>query len=468
MSNLKFEPGQEKSPLTAWDKLNDTQYDEVFKFNEGYINFLNTGKTEREAVDAAVEAAERKGFVNITGCGGLKPGDRIYAVNRKKELVLGIIGSKPFTDGLNIVGAHIDSPRLDLKPQPFYEEGMLSLAKTHYYGGIKKYQWVAMPLALHGVAVKEDGGIIKFAIGEKPGDPVFTVTDLLPHLAKDQMEKKLAEGVAGEALNILVGGVPIKNREIKDRFKQSVLEYLNRSMGLLEEDFISADIEAVPAWPAADTGFDRGLVAGYGQDDRVCAYTALQALLDIEKPAHTSLVLLTDKEEVGSMGNTGMQSAFFENFVAGIVALGTGNYKDLLVRTTLANSRGLSADVNAGLDPNYEGVMDKLNAARLGCGVVLTKYTGSRGKSGSSEASAEFVAAIRKIFNSNNVVWQTGELGKVDQGGGGTIAYLLANYDMDIVDCGVALLGMHSPFEVASKVDVYMAYRAYQSFIKDA
>jgi len=366
------------------------------------------------------------------------------------------------------VGAHIDSPRLDLKPQPFYEDGLLSLAKTHYYGGIKKYQWVAMPLALHGVAVKEDGSIIKIAIGEKPGDPVFTVTDLLPHLAKDQMDKKLSEGVAGEALNILVGGVPVKNREIKDRFKKSTLDYLNREMGLTEEDFISAEIEAVPAWPASDTGFDRGLVAGYGQDDRVCAYAALQALLDTEKPAHTSVVLLTDKEEVGSMGNTGMQSTFFENFVAGIIAMGTGNYRDLMVRTTLANSRGLSADVNAALDPNYEGVMDKLNAARLGCGVVLTKYTGSRGKSGSSEASAEFVAAVRKIFNGNNVVWQTGELGKVDQGGGGTIAYLLANYDMDIVDCGVALLGMHSPFEVASKVDVYMAYRAYHSFMKNA
>ncbi len=468
MSNLKFEPGQEKSPVTAWDKLNETQYDDVFKFNEGYIDFLNAAKTEREAVAAAIEAAEKKCFVNIAGCSGLKPGDRVYAINRNKELVLAIIGSKPFTDGLNIVGAHIDSPRLDLKPQPFYEEGLLSLAKTHYYGGIKKYQWVAMPLALHGVAVKEDGSTIKIAIGEKPGDPVFTVTDLLPHLAKDQMDKKLSEGVAGEALNILVGGVPIKDREIKDRFKKSTLDYLNREMGLTEEDFISAEIEAVPAWPASDTGFDRGLVAGYGQDDRVCAYVALQALLDTEKPAHTSVVLLTDKEEVGSMGNTGMQSTFFENFVAGIIAMGTGNYRDLMVRTTLANSRGLSADVNAALDPNYEGVMDKLNAARLGCGVVLTKYTGSRGKSGSSEASAEFVAAVRKIFNGNNVVWQTGELGKVDQGGGGTIAYLLANYDMDIVDCGVALLGMHSPFEVASKVDVYMAYRAYRSFMKDA
>ncbi len=466
MANLKFESGQEKSTLTAWDKLSEKELADVFKFNEGYINFLNVAKTEREAVYASLTEAEQHGFVNITRSNGLKPGDKIYAVNRNKQMILAVIGTKPLTDGLNIVGAHIDSPRLDIKPQPLYEDGMLSLAKTHYYGGIKKYQWVGIPLSLHGVVVKEDGRVINVAIGEKPGDPVFTVTDLLPHLAKEQMEKKLSDAVEGESLNILLGGVPVNSREIKERFKQSVLDYLNKELGIVEEDLISADLEVVPAWPASDVGFDHGLVAGYGQDDRVCAYTALRSLLEVEQPERTGLVLLADKEEVGSMGNTGMQSVFFENFIAGIIAMSSGAYRDLMVRTALANSRCLSADVNAGLDPNYLGVMDKLNAARLGCGVVLTKYTGSRGKSGSSEASAEFTSLVRRIFNRNNVVWQTGELGKVDQGGGGTIAYLLGNYDMDVVDCGVALLGMHSPFEVASKVDVYMAYRAYRAFLE--
>lgn len=465
MANLKFEQGQDKSPATAWDKLDRQQFQNVFAFNEGYKNFLNYAKTEREAVKTAIMAAEGRGFKNIAAFTSLKAGDRVYAVNRNKETVLAVIGKSPLSSGMNIVGAHIDSPRLDFKPQPYFEDSCLALAKTHYYGGVKKYHWVGMPLALHGVVIREDGSQVELNIGEKPGDPVFTITDLLPHLAKDQMEKKMTEGIAGEALNILIGGVPVSNREIKERFKQSVLDYMQVQMGISEEDFISAELEAVPAWPAGDIGFDRGLVAGYGQDDRVCAYTALQGLLEVEKTERTAVVLLTDKEEVGSMGSTGMQSTFFENFVAEMIALCGGAYSDLTLRRSLSGSRALSADVNAGLDPNYEGVMDKHNAARLGLGVVVTKYTGIRGKSGSSEAPAEFLARVRSIFNSGGVVWQTGELGKVDQGGGGTIAYLLANYNMDVVDCGVALLGMHSPFEVASKVDVYMAYRAYQAFL---
>jgi len=464
---LKFEKESEKSRLTVWDMLSDSQREEAFAFCEGYRQFLDRGKTEREVVDFAVSMAREKGFCDLSEKSGLLPGDKVYSVNRRKEMVLAVVGQESLERGLRLVGAHIDSPRLDLKPEPLYEdEGHLSLMKTHYYGGIKKYHWVGIPLSLHGVVVKGDGTVVKVSLGDAPGEPVFTITDLLPHLSKDQMEKKMSEGIAGEALNILVGGIPVKDREVKQRIKQGVINRLGDMYGISEEDFISAELQAVPAWPARDVGFDGGLLGAYGQDDRVCSYAALRALMEIETSARTAAVLLADKEEIGSTGNTGMQSAFLENFVAELVAGRDEKYTDLSLRRCLAASCGLSADVNAALDPNYEEVMDKLNASRIGRGVVLTRYTGVRGKSGSSEAGAEFVGRVRGLFNGQGVYWQTGELGKVDQGGGGTIAYLLAAYNMDVVDCGVALLGMHSPFEVASKADIFMTYRAYSAFLQ--
>ncbi|MCL6612576.1 MAG: aminopeptidase [Peptococcaceae bacterium] len=468
MAFLKLDQENEKSPVTVWDRLSGTEREQVFAFCEEYKEFLDRGKTEREVVIAACKIALERGFIDIAGKGELVPGDRVFMVNRHKGMALAVIGHDPPERGIRLVGAHIDSPRLDLKPEPLYEDGYLGLFKTHYYGGIKKYHWVGVPLALHGVAVRQDGSKVQINVGESPGDPVFTVTDLLPHLSRDQMEKKMSEGIAGEALNLLVGGIPVEGGGAGRRIRQAVLNHLRDRFGIGEEDFISAEIEAVPAWAARDVGFDRGLLAAYGQDDRVCAYTALRALVGLDIPDRTAVVLLADKEEIGSAGNTGMQSAFLENFVAELIARRGGNHIDLRLRRCLSASSALSADVNAALDPNYEEVMDKLNAARIGRGVVLTRYTGTGGKKGSSEAGAEFVARVREIFNREGVFWQTGELGKVDQGGGGTIAYLLAAYNMDVVDCGVALLGMHSTFEVASKADIYMAYMAYGAFLRNA
>ncbi|MFZ5645058.1 MAG: aminopeptidase [Bacillota bacterium] len=465
MAVLRYEKDDEKLGLTVWDRMSDTERGKVFSFCEGYKEFLDRGKTEREVTEQVLNMALENGFTDMRNKPQLLPGDRIYSVNRDREIVLAVVGSDPAESGLRLVGAHIDSPRLDLKPEPLFEDAHLSLFKTHYYGGIKKYQWVGIPLSLHGVVVREDGSLVKIKVGEDPCDPVFTITDLLPHLSKDQMEKKMSEGIVGEALNILAGGMPVKEEGVKHRIKQGILNKLRETYGIGEEDFISAELEAVPAWTARDVGFDRSLLGAYGQDDRVCAYTAVKALLDIKVPNRTAAVLLADKEEIGSTGNTGMQSAFFENFVAELIDRSAMSYSDILLRRTLSASSALSADVNAALDPNYEEVMDKLNSARVGRGVVITKYTGSRGKSGSSEAGAEFVARVRRIFNSQGVYWQTGELGKVDQGGGGTIAYLLAAYNMDVLDCGVALLGMHSPFEVAGKADIYMTYRAYSAFM---
>lgn len=450
-----------------WTELSPPERDNVMIFAEDYKLFLNKGKTERESVELAVNYARSKGFRSLEEFKGIKPGDKVYTVNRGKSLVLAVVGSEPLEAGINIVGAHVDAPRIDLKPQPLYEDNGLALFKTHYYGGIKKYHWVGIPLALHGVVVKGSGEKINIVIGEKGGEPLFTITDLLPHLAKDQMEKKLSEAITGEGLNVLVGGIPLKDDDIKDKVKQTVLTYLKETYGLEEEDFISAELELVPAWPAADIGFDRSMLGGYGQDDRVCSYTALRAVCEINQPRRTAAVILADKEEIGSAGNTGMQAVFFQNFVAELAVRTMSNYNDLALRRILANSRALSADVNAALDPNYKEVMDKLNASRLGNGIVITKYTGSRGKSGANDAHAEFVGHVRRLFNKEKVVWQSGELGKVDQGGGGTIAYLMAAYGMDVLDCGIALLGMHSTFEVASKADIYMAYRAYLAFLKE-
>ena len=451
----------------VWEKINDEEKETTLSFSQDYKNFLNQAKTEREAISFCLNFVQARGFKDILSVEKLIPGDKVYLEKNQKAIVLAVIGKKPFTEGLNIIGAHIDSPRLDLKPQTLYEKENLGLLKTHYYGGIKKYQWTSIPLSLHGVVIKSDGSKVDFVIGEKESDPVFTITDLLPHLAKDQMDKKMGEAITGESLNILCGSLPVIDKEVKEKVKGYILEYLHSNYGIIEEDFISAEVEAVPSWLARDIGFDRSLIGSYGQDDRVCAYTSIRAIVDAEIPETTSLVILADKEEIGSSGNTGMMSSLLENAVAEIaVRLNGGNYNELLLRRTLANSKALSADVNAGMDPNYDDVMEKMNAAKLGYGLVLTKYTGSRGKSGSNDAHAEFMGYIRNMFNRENVNWQTGELGKIDQGGGGTIAYLMASSGMNVVDCGVALLGMHSTFEVAAKTDIYMAYKGYKAFLK--
>lgn len=449
----------------AWDFLSAGQSQEAFAFAEEYKLFLNDAKTEREAAAAAARYAAASGFRPLADCEKLVPGDRVFAVNRGKSVVLAVAGGESPDKGFNVIGAHIDSPRLDLKPQPLYEDEGLVLLKTHYYGGIKKYQWLTVPLALHGVIVKADGSTVPVTIGERPGDPVFTITDLLPHLAKEQLEKKLSDAFAGENLNILTGGIPLADKEAKERFKLALLELLNRDYAIIEEDLISAELEAVPVWPARDVGLDRSLVGGYGQDDRACAFTALRAIGDVAAPGRTSVVLLADKEEIGSIGNTGMQSAFFTNTVAEILYRLSGGFSELALRRALAASMALSADVNAGLDPNFPDVAEKMNAARIGGGLVLTKYTGSKGKYTANDAHAEIMALARRIFDSAGIVWQTGELGKVDQGGGGTIAHLLAEYGMDVLDCGIALLSMHSPFEVSSKADLYMAFKGYRAFL---
>ena len=453
------------SRKNAWDVMSDSEKGAASAFCEEYKKFLGAAKTEREGVEAARDFLAGAGFRHLEESTALRPGERVYTVNRHKTLIAAIIGRNPAADGFNIIGAHLDSPRLDLKPQPLYEADGFALLKTHYYGGIKKYQWLSVPLAMHGVVVKGDGSAVSVVIGEKPGEPVFTVSDLLPHLAKDQMDKKMADAVPGESLNVLVGGIPVGGEDLKDRFKLAVLERLHQMYGIVEEDLISAEIEMVPAGMPRDVGLDGSFVGGYGQDDRVCSYACLRALAEMTVPERTVLIVLADKEEIGSAGNTGMNSSFFVNAIAEIVSRCDPGSNELVLRRALSHSRALSADVNAGLDPNYGDVYEKTNAARLGGGVVLTKYTGSRGKSSSSDAHAEVMAAVRCLFNSAGVVWQTGELGKVDQGGGGTIAHIMAAHGMDVLDCGVALLGMHSTFEVASKVDIYMTYKGYKAFL---
>lgn len=452
----------------VWDRLSPAEREEMFRFAEDYKMFLNVAKTERESVREIVRQAEEAGFVSLEEVlhkgKKIRPGNKVYTQNRNKNVALAVIGKEPMWHGINIIGAHVDAPRLDIKPNPLYEEQHLALMKTHYYGGIKKYQWPAVALAMHGVVIRENGERVDIALGEAPDDPVFTISDLLPHLAKEQMDKKMGEAITGEGLNIMVGGLPLDDKETKDRVKLAVLEMLNKKYGIVEEDFISAELELVPAGPARDVGFDRSLVGGYGQDDRVCAYTSLRALMNLTVPARTAIALFVDKEETGSTGNTGMRSRFFENTIAELLYLAAGDYNEIYCRRAMSNSVALSADVSAAMDPNYEGVLDKYNAARLGAGVVITKYTGSGGKSSTSDANAEFVAAVRQVFNQHKIVWQTGELGKVDGGGGGTIAQYIARYDMDVLDCGVALLSMHSPLEVAHKADIYMCYKAYQAF----
>ena len=451
---------------SGWKAADQQLRDEIFQFSEGYKQFLDAAKTERMAVAETLRLAKEHGFCDLEQKETLKAGDKIYFVNRNKNVFLAVIGKEDVEAGIQFVIAHIDCPRLDLKQNPVYADTGLALFKTHYYGGIKKYQWTAIPLSLHGVVLKKNGERVEISIGDKPNDPVLCITDLLPHLAVEQMQKKGTEIIGGEALNIVAGSLPADNAE-KDAEKEALLALLETEYGICEEDFLSAELEVVPAYSARDLGLDRSMVAAYGQDDRVCAYTSLKAIFDAEAPQKTAVCVLTDKEEIGSMGNTGMRSAFFEYAVALLIEKTKGSYHELMLKRTFRNSKCLSADVSAGVDPTWPDVHDKLNAAYVGRGVVLTKYTGSRGKSGTSDANAEFVYDVRSCFDEAGVFWQCGELGKVDCGGGGTIAQYVANLDIDVVDCGVPLYSMHAPMEVVSKLDVYMAYKGYRAFFGD-
>ncbi len=452
-----------KTSKNGWQVIDETEKTEVFRFCEGYITYLNRAKTERLAVSEAIKMAEEAGFCDVNSKEKLHPGDKVYFNNRNKGLYLAVIGKEDITAGINFVVAHVDSPRLDLKSNPLYEDSDIALLKTHYYGGIKKYQWTSMPLSLIGVVYKKDGTKVEICIGEDDNDPMFCVSDLLPHLASGQMQKKATEFIEGESLNIIIGSIP-KDVE-KDKFKTAIMQLLHEKYDITEEDFVTAEIEAVPAFRAKDMGLDRSMVGGYGQDDRVCAYTALRAVCEAEKPEKTVACVLVDKEEIGSMGNTGMRSSAFVYATALIISKCKEDYNEFTKLQTFRNSKCMSADVNAAVDPNYPEVNEKNNAAFFGHGPVLTKYTGARGKYDSSDANAEYMSAVRTVFDQNGVVWQTGELGKVDVGGGGTIAQYAANLDIDVVDCGTALLSMHAPLEVASKFDIYMTYKAYKAFL---
>lgn len=460
------------SRKNAWEKYGANHVDDMSKFCNEYMAFLNKAKTERRFVSGVEELAKEHGFISYERVieKKLQPshGMKIYKRIRNKAIILCTIGRKELTDGLNIVGAHIDSPRLDLKQNPLYEDTGLGMLETHYYGGIKKYQWTAIPLSLHGVVVKKDGESVDICIGEDEGDPVFTVTDLLPHLAQDQMKKNMSEGITGEALNILCGSIPcLEEAEKNTKVKTKVMQILNNKYGFTEEDFISAEIEVVPSFKARSVGFDESMVGSYGQDDRACSYAAFRSILDVFLPERTCMCVLTDKEEIGSVGNTGAYANFFEAFVEFLFKQTFYKVDSFDVKQCLENSRMLSADVNPAVDPNYAEVQDPKNASYLGKGVVVQKYTGSRGKVGGSDANAEYLAYIRKIFDEHDIVWQSAELGKVDQGGGGTIAYMLAKYGIEVVDCGVAILSMHSPFEVTSKIDLYEMYRASKVFFEN-
>ncbi len=461
----------------AWKSYTQTEVKKAFNFAEEYKAFLSECKTERECTAYFIEKAEKAGFRNLTDVISsgkkLKAGDKVYADNYGKAIALFIIGSEKIERGINILGAHIDSPRLDLKQNPLYEDSELVLLDTHYYGGVKKYQWVTLPLALHGVIIKKDGTRVTVNVGEKPEDPVFGVSDLLIHLSATQLEKKGAKVVEGEALDVLVGSMPKKaakkddEKAKKDAVKDHILEILKKEYKIEEEDFLSAEIEVVPAGTARDYGFDRSMIMGYGHDDRCCAYPSFEAIVAAGKQKRTSCCLLVDKEEIGSVGATGMESRFFENTLAEVMNA-CGQYSELALRRAITASKALSSDVSAAFDPNYPTVMEKKNCAYFGRGIVFNKYTGSRGKSGSNDANAEYMGELRRIFDKNKVFFQTAELGKVDQGGGGTIAYILGNYGMQVIDSGIAVLNMHAPWEIISKADLYEAYKGYLVFLKEA
>ena len=452
-----------KKKESGWKSLNDSQKEEVFAVSKRYMDFLNVSKTEREFIKNARKLANEHGFKDIMEFESLKPGDKIYFVNREKSMYLAIIGENPIENGMNIIGSHVDSPRLDLKPNPLTEEGGLAYFKTHYYGGIKKYQWTTIPLSLHGVIVKANGEKFEVNIGEDENDPIFTITDLLPHLAQAQMEKKLKDGVEGENLSLLIGSIPYDERDCAEQVKLNILNILNQKYGITEVDFTSSELELVPQFKARSLGFDESMVAAYGQDDKVCAFTSLDAMMRLENVKTTAVCILSDKEEIGSMGNTGMESHMFDFFISEILNKLGINRPNLLDRV-FCFSKMLSSDVDAGFDPLYASVSDRNNAGFLGRGISLNKYTGARGKSGSSDANAEFVAWVRNVFENNGILYQVAELGKVDVGGGGTIAYILANKGADVIDCGVPVLSMHAPYEVTSKLDVWMAWGAYRSF----
>jgi len=458
----------------AWLSYGESDEKEMEKLAKDYRAFLDAGKTERECVTELVREAEANGYVSLEAkqAAGekIQPGDKVYAVGMKKIMALFHVGQEPLEKGMNILGAHIDSPRLDVKQNPLYEDTDLAYLDTHYYGGVKKYQWVALPLAIYGVIAKKDGSVVNVTIGEDENDPVVYITDLLIHLAGKQLQKKAAEVIEGENLDILIGSRPLSestDEKKKEAVKSNVLRILKEKYDVEEEDFLSAELEIVPAGKARDCGLDRSMVAAYGQDDRVCAYTSFVAMMEMDAPKRTSCCLLTDKEEIGSVGATGMQSRFFENTVAELLD-GMGCYSDLALRRTLRNSSMLSSDVSAGYDPAYAECFEKKNAAYLGRGIVLNKFTGARGKSGSNDANAEYVAEVRRIFDDHQVAFQTAELGKVDVGGGGTIAYIAALYGMNVIDSGVAVLSMHAPWEVTSKADIYEAKKAYKAFLLDA
>ena len=449
---------------SVWKKYNGN-YKEIMDFAEDYKDFISFGKTERLCVKKTLQILEEKGFVDVETKKDLKPGDKVYSVNKNKNVAIFVIGKKPLNEGLRILGAHIDSPRMDLKQNPLYEKEGFALLDTHYYGGIKKYQWVTIPLALHGVVCKKDGSTIEVAIGEEPNDPVLGIGDLLIHLSADQMQKTAAKLIEGEDLDVTVGSIPELNGD-KVSVKQNILRILKEKYDFEEEDFLSAEIEVVPAGQARDYGLDRSMVAGYGHDDRSCAYTSLRAVVDTTVQEYTTCCILVDKEEIGSVGATGAQSLYFENLIAKLCRLAGSNEALFDARLALANSKMLSSDVSAGVDPLFLGVNEMKNACHLGEGIVFNKYTGSRGKSGSNDANPEFIAWVREALDSRNVCFQTAELGRVDQGGGGTIAYILGNYDMNVLDAGIAVLNMHAPMEIVSKADVYEAYVAYKAFLE--
>jgi aspartyl aminopeptidase len=451
-----------RKPRLVWDVLGMKEKQQAFRFADKYKCFLDSAKTEREAVNAIVDFAEKKGYADITKG---STGRKYYKVHKNKSIALAVLGKDPLESGTNLVVSHIDAPRLDLKQNPLYEEVDLAFLKTHYYGGIKKYQWLARPLALHGTVLKQDGSSMHIRIGESRDDPVFTIADLLPHLAhKVQADKKVSEAFQGEKLNLVVGSLPLGDDDTKERFKLAVLDHLFSEYGIIEEDLISAELEIVPSGRARDIGWDRGMVGAYGQDDRVCAYTSLVAVGETTKPTRTAVALFTDKEEIGSDGSTGAKSRFLEDFMADLFEVSGQKANGKNLRACLSHSQALSADVNCALDPDYQEVHEKRNAAKIGYGVCMTKFTGSRGKYGSSDANAEYLGKIRKVFNDSGVVWQTGELGRVDEGGGGTIAKFLAVYGMEVLDCGTPILSMHSPFEISGKGDIYMTYKAYRVF----
>ncbi len=449
------------APKHASYVCSDEEIAAADSFCEGYKDFLNTCKTEREAAARVIELAAENGYAPFDSNKKYNAGDKVYYVNRAKSVILCTFGKKGVENGVKIVASHIDSPRLDLKPNPLYEDSEIALFKTHYYGGIKKYQWTAIPLALHGIIYKRDGSSVNVCLGEDEGDPQFVVTDLLPHLDKNQASKPLSEAITGENLNILVGSRPFGKDAGSENVKLNIMKLLNEKYGIIESDFLSAELEIVPAFKARDIGFDRSMIGSYGHDDRVCAYPSVMAEFAVKNPEFTTVTVVTDKEETGSDGNTGLNSAYLKHFIADIAKT-----QGVCCKDVLRNSECLSADVNAGFDPTYPSVHDKLNAAFINKGIVVTKYTGSRGKGGTSDANAEFMLKIRTLFDSSDVAWQTGELGKVDEGGGGTVAKYIANLGVEVVDVGVPVLSMHAPFEVVAKLDVYMAFKGFKAFLE--